>query len=968
MKRPYKIARKVVIYLVLFLILSVGSLTLYLRFNKDRIEERILNSINQQQSGLLTYNDLTVSTLRSFPLVSLTFEDLRYYESLDTTKLPILKANKFSIVPNVLALIRGETIIDKVAIAGVEVHMTEDENGELNLNKALQNPLNETTSLEDRDSIESSKDIVIDINEFNLKDASFTLDAFDKRRDIKVDIEDLYGELLKTENANQFEVKLVSNLTALEAQSVAFNNSIAIDLESDIVLRPTKEQFYVNDVRLKLNDISTSLISKSREGSSPELVLNFKAPLKSTADLVKKTGFINEGIEVKRGEIELSAAIENILEEPTISASFQIENSDLTSNGNPLASDMAGDLLFDLSSDKWQIDLSRIDLLFKKNHLQGDIKFLSDSSDHFDIWTDLTFELNEENLADSIYAKMDIQSLFSIDILPSGELTFNDSTSLRASVKEARFNRQTLDEGLVVIEPANGLLNLEYKTISAMTNDIDLRLAIGPFYQKELLPDLKSIPFKLGLEGQNIDLAYLEFEELKRIAELDLKVQGEINGIEGSENLEIKLLNLELFSSDDEFDFGASGDFTVNIDTQGVSLISQTLRVNGTDFDLIFSDAHFLLGQIANSGNIHVTADELDMNALGEFLLVDSTNFLMRDSTFLSSDLTLSGVMMDNDSFSIQTIGALSYRLADNYYSVDKADISLEGIASQTIESLNGKAAINGLHVNNYNEYPLEFSVNYEAPFLNLEIGSFDDMFEGEGNVKIRAELTEEPRLFLDYHIQSLDLGEFWSQYQKAKFINGTADFSIELSTYVKHFYDSLNGSAQISGKDWFMYGFNLDEILTDYKRSQNFQLKDVGAFFMMGPFGPLVSKGYDFTRLVSIDTAGQTQIKEFNADWIIEKGELTAQDMAFATEKNRVAAKGSIDFESREWKNLKIGVLDKNGCSLLEQEVNGPFSDPTFSDINVIGTLLGSVINVLKIASFQKCDPFYSGKVRHPY
>ena len=48
--------------------------------------------------------------------------------------------------------------------------------------------------------------------------------------------------------------------------------------------------------------------------------------------------------------------------------------------------------------------------------------------------------------------------------------------------------------------------------------------------------------------------------------------------------------------------------------------------------------------------------------------------------------------------------------------------------------------------------------------------------------------------------------------------------------------------------------GIDLDDILQRYNRSQKFNLTDVSAFMIAGPFGAVVTKGSDFTSLISAD------------------------------------------------------------------------------------------------------------------
>ncbi len=63
----------------------------------------------------------------------------------------------------------------------------------------------------------------------------------------------------------------------------------------------------------------------------------------------------------------------------------------------------------------------------------------------------------------------------------------------------------------------------------------------------------------------------------------------------------------------------------------------------------------------------------------------------------------------------------------------------------------------------------------------------------------------------------------------------------------------SLNASLSLTGDHLILQGIDLDNIFRKFDRSQNFNLSDVGAVFLVGPFGALITKGSDFASLSAV-------------------------------------------------------------------------------------------------------------------
>jgi uncharacterized protein involved in outer membrane biogenesis len=206
------------------------------------------------------------------------------------------------------------------------------------------------------------------------------------------------------------------------------------------------------------------------------------------------------------------------------------------------------------------------------------------------------------------------------------------------------------------------------------------------------------------------------------------------------------------------------------------------------------------------------------------------------------------------------------------------------------------------------------------------------------------------------------------------KTIEGLIDFSADLTATgqsadaVKR---SLTGNLSLSGQDLMLYNMDIDALIKKYERSQNFNLVDVGAFLLAGPFGPVLTKSYNFTSLYEESQGGKGAIKEIVSDWAVNNGIAEARDVALSSKKQRIAMQGGLNFINARFVDITIAALDKRGCAVYSEKVSGPFRDPQIEKENIFMSIAGSVMNPLKdgwkFLQGKACTPFYTGSVLHP-
>jgi hypothetical protein len=247
-------------------------------------------------------------------------------------------------------------------------------------------------------------------------------------------------------------------------------------------------------------------------------------------------------------------------------------------------------------------------------------------------------------------------------------------------------------------------------------------------------------------------------------------------------------------------------------------------------------------------------------------------------------------------------------------------------------------------------------------------------LFGGEGSGRLEANLSAElPNASLDFVLENFELEAFLRAMQPEASAEGRLSFTASVSAAGvgrQAMERGLEGEMALHGEALVMHGVDLDKRLADYESTQRFGLVDAGAVLFAGPFGLVVTKGGDFTRLLLADK-GTTEFRQVVSRWKLRQGVAHAEDVAAATRKNRIAALGKVDLAARRFDGLSIVLLDKRGCAVMEQAITGSFNDPQVEEPSAIETLLGPLIDLVRkgIDQFStgKCEVIYDGTVGAP-
>ncbi|MFC1857403.1 AsmA family protein [Thermodesulfobacteriota bacterium] len=292
--------------------------------------------------------------------------------------------------------------------------------------------------------------------------------------------------------------------------------------------------------------------------------------------------------------------------------------------------------------------------------------------------------------------------------------------------------------------------------------------------------------------------------------------------------------------------------------------------------------------------------------------------------------------------------------------------------------SFSGDIRCKTLKIYNFALMDLVMSATGGKGILDINAVSMN-IFGGTGNGSIHVDVTgPSPHYTVIYNLNRVrieDLLELYSLNKiPRKIIEGPINFSADLTAMGRSADEvkrSLNGNLSLNGENLMLYSMDIDAFIMKYKRSQNFNLVDVGAFLLVGPIGPVLTKSYNFARLYEESQGGKGIVRKLVSVWKVKNGIAEARDVALASKKQRIAMTGGLNFINERFIDVTVAVLDKKGCAVYSEKVHGPFREPQIEKESVFQSIAGSVLNPLedawKFIRGEECTGFYSGSVAQP-
>jgi AsmA protein len=246
--------------------------------------------------------------------------------------------------------------------------------------------------------------------------------------------------------------------------------------------------------------------------------------------------------------------------------------------------------------------------------------------------------------------------------------------------------------------------------------------------------------------------------------------------------------------------------------------------------------------------------------------------------------------------------------------------------------------------------------------------------FGAQGSGSIQADFSGAVPLYhVRYSLPQFRIEEYFKSPSPKKIAEGPMDFSANLSMRgktVSEIKRTAEGQISLRSKNLTLNGSDLDQEFSRYESSQSFNLVDVGAFFVAGPLGLVVTKGYNFASIFQ-GSGGSSRIRTLVSDWKVERGVAHAQDVAMATNENRIALHGRLDFVNERFDDVTMALIDAKGCARVLQKIRGTFQKPVVEKPDILKSLTGPALKLFKqgrdFFPGGECKVFYAGSVAPP-
>jgi AsmA protein len=347
---------------------------------------------------------------------------------------------------------------------------------------------------------------------------------------------------------------------------------------------------------------------------------------------------------------------------------------------------------------------------------------------------------------------------------------------------------------------------------------------------------------------------------------------------------------------------------------------------------------------------------------IGLSAIMELFPFAMHSSELSTKALALK--LPDNDAFNFEN---LNLKLDSLYFHHDPSNKAVTGI-----KKVLGVLKIDALNSQSLKKKGMVANFKGTNDKVKIDISNSNDLANGDPGY-INLDLSESSTSFeVFYELKDIAAESLMEDYNSEIEIHGDLNAYLKFSGRGSNFKEmsaSLKGNIEISSDSLIFKGIDLDYILKKYNRSQKFNLADVSAFALAGPFGAVVTKGADFTSLIAVDLKPEdkTIISKALARWSLNDGVLQSEDVAFRTNLSRIAFNGSLDIAKDSIPGFTVYVVDKNGCSLMKQTISGKTDDLQVGKLKLAKTLLGSVINAIKSVAGSNCEIVYDGEIAHP-
>jgi hypothetical protein len=974
---------------LLFFLFSI-VLTVYISYHKNEIAKVLLLTLNTQQNGQFSFDNIDFVPLRHFPNLSIDLNNLTYYErkSIDRKfdEQPIARIKNFYLGLDVVELLQGNLNVSRIFIDDGDLSIVTYPDSSINLLNALGIWRKKTNT-------EEKKETLVDIQQLIINDINLRFLNYPKDRQSTYLVKDM--EVSFDYTGQEVNLDLITSITV---ENIKLNKNLSLqnkNVKLDIKLHLDKDnKLEIQAGKLEFEKSVFKFDGFFNPQNNGELLLNIDgsdASLSLFSQLLRE----EERKKFKKGDFHFRGTIngKTFIEFPSIDFSIDLKNIELI---NPVTKrkienvNLKGHFTSgnkdDFSEARLKVDTLYADFPSGSFRLSGIVKnFLLPEFDvQFFLNADLTgfdkvFKLE---FIENLKGRIEIDNRFKGKYIVREKEFLSEVNKGSVFFEDFGFNIP----GTFKIDRMNGYIlrkkdDYYFDNISLISDDTDF-LINGKIenLQYLLLNIEKEINADLKIKSSVFDLPnFLAFDpSIKRdfnhrILNVDVDVSAKTTTSKATKfksfpEIEFNIRKLDATAENFLPPLKIeSGKFKVS-----ESILGFNLKFD--KFETIFLDGNFNFYIKLNTNFKKISPSILFYDkgdTIPEFFTGKLSGSFFTEFQFPMDSTILKFINLKDGNLiyysPTDTIELKSLRLNfSNIYYNDK----LNSNPLATL-STSGKFAANEI-ITKYFVLPKgELSITVDNGEYEIGSGStrlFGESAKGNSFWKLKP-FSDIPEYHIKYDVPEFYIEEMLSIFLEDTVVTGSLSLHADISSKGSDWETLRNntfGNINLSGKNLIFYGLDTDKLVEKFKRSQSFNLIDLGAVLLAGPVGIAVSKGSDYANIFLVDSGESSKITRLISNWEISNRNYTIRDAAFTTTKNRIAAQGFINL-SKESLDLTIALLNKNGCSIFSQRAYGDLNSPTFSRVRVLQMILAPVTNLINDIFGNDCDVFYDGTIKHP-
>ncbi len=1001
-KRFILVSTAIIIFL---LILS----TILFKYYRDDIARTVLLKANTIQHGELTFKDVSFNPFVHFPNVSIELDSALYYEqpaeNREEDSIPIIALNRLYMAFDLVDLLKGDINVSKILL----------ENGSLNLITYADNTLNLMNAFgSSADSIQIEADsIEASTDEFELNLERIAL------RNITI-----------SHHYIPNSVSYFYEIPSLKASLNYWPDTIKCSLNADLILRKVKitDGLILEDKKVVLGTSFALGRKTNKLIIEPSRLMFEKSSFTIEGSLgLDKNGFINLGVKgddrdfrildlfltnagienIRNGDLFFEGTIKGKLYSgiPMIDCSFgfneveiQIPNTNKSIRQLSLNGSFKSGIRKDLSGAS--LDIRQMKALLPGGKLDGKLKVRDFVSPNIDLSFYLKskvdgfheiFDLGEiDSLVGGLEIKSEIKGKINLDDETFDDFMHNSVVRFDSiSFVIPDINRVRKMHGRIEIEKDTVFFSdfdfwfgtSDFKINGRATNVLYTFLDVEKEIEADLriksavydFPDffswdqkiatgfpyrIKNINLSVNLHTSTNDLK--NFIKVPKIIFSIRHLDAEIEDFLPPVSIKTGLFTL------------ADKDSTLHLDFDrfAIEMAGSKLKTE-MDFYSPPVDPDWLRIDLDATGiNPKKTFAYWFNDSIGEYF-DGKLDGKMHLDLILSRNSLLNFDKLDFTAARLDYVNAIDTFQVNNLR-FDSKDISYDLSKTSNIWetlSLESKLIARSFVTNHFELDDADYDINAEKGVYHIQPQNsqfFDQV--GEGYVILRPH-AETPSYEIKYKVSQFDVARLFDTFLEDTVLTGKMDLDLDMKFFGEDWDEiksNLDGYLLLNGKDLTLYGLDLDKVIDRFKRSQRFTFADLGAVLLMGPAGILVTKGSDYASIAILNRGDSSRVFELSSDWEFSKGVISLADVAFTTEENRMAARGSIDLVT-DTLSIQIALLNPQGCSVFSQSISGKIEEPDMGKVKVVKSLLAPITNMVDKMAGTECEVFYDGRVKHP-